>query len=251
MRKYIAVPNLDSFAERSGRTSLQSKAISAGTAARNRIVTSVVRAALGLTAALLFSCHAAAAGLHQNNEAQPKDPLFNLPYDTAQVHFDSFSLASVAQCAPLLGNLGHGTGHTKLFGELTNGRGRVIVMGDQDPDAPRGLSGVVLVIRGDSCKTTIASFALRRNVVSDPDLDPGLTASDVSFLMKDILTRYARAFGSKAAFIGWVDTQTAEANSAYGASPDMPCPLVYTTVFTPPMMQVMNNFRVSREANGT
>jgi hypothetical protein len=237
MSKYIAVSNSTSFAERSGRTPLQSEAISAVQAGRNRIVTSVVRAAIGLKAA--------AAGLHQSNEAQPKDPLFNLPYDTAQVHFDTFDLASVAQCAPLLGNLGHGTGHTKLFGELTNARGRVIVMGDQDANAPRGLSGVVLVIRGDSCKTTIASFALRRNAVSDPDLDPGLTASDVSLLMKDILSRYARAFGSKAGFVGWVDTQTAEANSAYQASPDMPCPLLYTTVFTPPMMRVMNEFRVS------
>jgi hypothetical protein len=245
MTKCIAVSNSNNFAERSGRTPILSEAISASPAGRNRIIMSTIRTAIGLTVALFFSSQAAAAGFHQSNEAKPKDPLFNLPYDTAQVHFDSFDLASVAQCAPLLGNLGHGTGHTKLFGELTNARERVIVMGDQDANAPRGLSGVVLIIRGDSCKTTIASFALRRNVVSDPDLDPGLTASDVSLLMKDILTRYAHAFGSKAGFVGWVDTQTAEANSAYQASPDMPCPLLYTTVFTPPMMQVMNDFRVS------
>jgi hypothetical protein len=206
---------------------------------RRAIVTSAVRAALGLAAALFFSSQAAAAG------GQPKDPLFNLPYDTAQVHFDTFNLKTVAQCAPLLGHLGHGTGHTNLFGELTNARGRVIVMGDQDADAPRGLSGVVLIIRGDSCKTTIASFALRRNVVSDPDLDPGLTSGDVSLLMNDMLIRYAHAFGSKAGFIGWVDSKTAEANSAYRASPAMPCPLLYTTVFTPPMIRIMNDFRTS------
>src|SRR5271156_5105361 len=51
---------------------------------------------------LLCGSLAAAQSLHYCEPRRPLDPLFNLPYDPARVHFDSIQLSNVAQCAPLL-----------------------------------------------------------------------------------------------------------------------------------------------------
>ncbi|HTZ70581.1 MAG TPA: hypothetical protein VMB71_08025 [Acetobacteraceae bacterium] len=212
-----------------------------------RRVSAVLGTFLRRTAAGALFCGslAAAQSLHYGDPQRPLDPLFNLPYDPAHVHFDSIPLSNVAQCAPLLGSLGQGTGRAKLFGQLVNGRRRVVIIGDEDPRTPRGLSGTVLVMHGGNCRSSGPLFALRRAHVSDPDLDPGLSASDVSLLMRDVLTRYARAFGSKTAFLAWADRLTMEAETAYSVSPNMPCPLLYTSMFTPPMLHVLDDFRRS------
>jgi hypothetical protein len=173
------------------------------------------------------------------------DPLFNLPYDPSQVHFEPISLSSVGPCAPVLGALGHDGRPIKLFGQLRSGGDRVLILGDEDPRAPRGLSGIVLVMRGGSCRTSGPLLALRRTPVGDPDLDPGLSPSDVSLLMNDIFARYAQAFGGKTIFLGWADRLTQEAEEAQREQPDMPCPLLYTSLFTRPMMNVLNAFRAS------
>jgi hypothetical protein len=205
-------------------------------------VTVLRRAAMG---SVLFTPLAAAPPAHYGDRSLPVDPLFNLPYDPSQVHFESIALDRVAQCAPLLGSLGHGTGQAKLFGALSNGRGRVLIVGDEDVRAPRGLSGTVLVLRGDGCRSSGPLLALRRTRISDPDLDPGLTDAEVTSLLHDILSRYARAFGGKDAFLAWADRLTQEAVDAQRASPDMPCPLLYTSMFTPPMRRVLEAFRRS------
>jgi hypothetical protein len=192
----------------------------------------------------LVSGAAAGPMLHYGVRSLPLDPLFNLPYNPQQVQFDSISISSVGECAPLLGSLGH-NGRVKLFGELHNGRGRVLILGDENPNAPRGLSGVVLVMRGGGCRTSGPLVALRRTPISDPDLDPGLTQTEVSMLMRDIFTRYSRAFGSKANFLQWTDRLTSEAEEARREQPDMPCPLLYTSMFSPPMIHNLNEFRNS------
>jgi len=199
----------------------------------------------GLAVAALFTQVAAAPAAHYGDRSLPIDPLFNLPYDPSQVHFDSVSLDSVAQCAPLVGSLGHGTGRAKLFGALSNSRGRVLIVGDEDVAAPRGLSGTVLVLRGQGCRSSGPLLALRRTRISDPDLDPGLTDADVTLLLHDVLSRYARAFGGRDAFLAWADRLTQEAEDAQRASPGMPCPLLYTSMFTPPMRRVLDAFRGS------
>jgi hypothetical protein len=102
-----------------------------------------------------------------------------------------------------------------------------------------------LVMRGESCVTSIPLFALRRTFVNNPSLNPGLSASDVALLLKDTLARYAHAFGTKAAFLTWADRQTMQADIAYRATPSMPCPLLYTSLFTRPMLQVLSDFRAS------
>jgi hypothetical protein len=194
----------------------------------------------------LFVCSAAVAGplLHYGIRSLPLDPLFNLPYNPQEVQFDSIPISSVGECAPLLGSLGHG-GRVKVFGELHNGHGRVLILGDENPNAQRGLSGVVLVMRGGGCRTSGPLVALRRTPISDPDLDPGLSQADVSMLMRDIFTRYSRAFGTKANFLQWADRLTSEAEEAQRESPDMPCPLLYTSMFSTPMIHNLTEFRNS------
>jgi hypothetical protein len=188
---------------------------------------------------------AASALPHYGARNLPMDPLFNLPYDPARVHFESISLSSVGECAPLLGALRHGGEQVKLFGELQSGHGRVLILGDEDPAAPRGLSGTVLVMRDGGCRTSGPLLALRRTPVGDPDLDPGLSPTDVSLLMRDVLARYARAFGGKSAFLTWTDRLTREAEEAQREQPEMPCPLLYTSMFNPPMLHIFNEFRAS------
>jgi hypothetical protein len=131
-----------------------------------------------------------------------------------------------------------------------SGDRRVLLLGDENPGAQRGLSGVALVMRDGGCRTSGPLLALRRTKVDDPDLDPGLSAEDVAALMKDLLRRYARAFGSKAAFLSWADRLTYEAECARRANPDMPCPLLYTSLFTPGMRQALEQFRTSETKAG-
>lgn len=187
----------------------------------------------------------AASLFHYGTHRLPMDPLFNLPYDPSQVRFDSVPTSRLGDCAPLLGSLGRRTGQAKLFGQLQDGDKRILILGDEDPAAPRGLSGIVLVMRGGGCRMSGPLLALRRTAVADPELDPGLTASDVSMLMRDVLARYARAFGDKAAFLNWADRLTGEAEELRREQPDMPCPLLYTSMFNAPMMQVLADFRRS------
>jgi len=200
--------------------------------------------ACGAAAALSFcgEVHAAPA-LHYGEGGRPLDPVFNLPYDTAKVHFDSIALSEVGECAPLLGSLGRATGRLRVFARLIGDDGGVLILGDEDPGAPRGLSGIVLVMRDRGCRTSGPLLALRRTKVDDPELAPGLSAQDVSTLLKDLFDRYERAFGSKAAFLSWADRLTYEAECAQRAFPDMPCPLLYTSLFTPEMRQALDRFR--------
>jgi hypothetical protein len=187
----------------------------------------------------------AASLFHYGARRLPMDPLFNLPYDPTQVHFESIAISSIGECAPLLGPLGHGTGQAKLFGQLQDRDSRILILGDEDPAAPRGLSGIVLVMRDGGCRISGPLLALRRTAVADPDLDPGLSPSDVSMLMRDVLTRYGRAFGGKTAFLDWADRLTSEAEEMRRERPDMPCPLLYTSMFNEPMMHVLQDFRRS------
>jgi hypothetical protein len=217
-------------------------------ASRLRGVVSAVAKSLfrGTIAGLILYTQATAAPLlHYGTRSLPMDPLFNLPYDPAQVHFESISVSSVGECAPLLGSLGQDGRQIKLFGELRSGGGRVLILGNEDPRAPRGLSGIVLVMRGGNCRTSGPLLALRRTPVGDPDLDPGLSPNDVSILLHDVFSRYAQAFGGKTVFLGWADRLTHEAEEAQREQPDMPCPLLYTSLFTPPMMSVLSTFRGS------
>jgi hypothetical protein len=201
---------------------------------------------LGIMTSVTLCTPAPAAPLfHYGTRNLPMDPLFNLPYDPSQVHFEPISISSVGECAPVLGTLGHDGRSLKLFGQLRSGDGRVLILGNEDPRAPRGLSGIVLVMRDGNCRTSGPLLALRRTPVGDPDLDPGLSPSDVAMLMHDIFARYAQAFGGKTAFLGWADRLTHEAEEAQREQPDMPCPLLYTSLFTPPMMNVLNAFRAS------
>lgn len=187
----------------------------------------------------------AASLFHYGTRSLPMDPLFNLPYDPSQVHFESMAISRIGDCAPLLGPLGHGTGQAKLFGQLHDADKSVLILGDEDPAAPRGLSGIVLVMRDGGCRIAGPLLALRRTAVADPDLDPGLSASDVSMLMRDVLARYSRAFGDKSTFLGWADRLTSEAAELQRERPDMPCPLLYTSMFNEPMMRVLADFRRS------
>jgi hypothetical protein len=202
-----------------------------------------------LCGALWFSqapfSQANAGSFHYGTHSLPMDPLFNLPYDPSQVHFESIAMSRVGECAPLLGPLGHGTGQAKLFGQMQDSDKTVLILGDEDPAAPRGLSGIVLVMRDGGCRIAGPLLALRRTPVADPDLDPGLSASDAAMLMRDVLTRYALAFGSKAAFLDWADRLTGEAEQLRRQQPDMPCPLLYTSMFNEPMMHVLADFRRS------
>jgi hypothetical protein len=198
--------------------------------------------AAGVGLLICGEVHAAPA-LHYGDGGVPLDPVFNLPYDAAQVHFDTIAVSQVGECAPLLGSLGRGTGRVRVFGQLLSGDSRVLILGDENPGAPRGLSGIALVMRNGGCRTSGPLLALRRTKVDDPDLDPGLSAEDVVALLKDLFSRYARAFGSRAAFLTWADRLTYEAECARRAYPDMPCPLLYTSLFTPEMQQALEQFR--------
>jgi hypothetical protein len=204
---------------------------------------SLLRSAV--TGLLLYTQATAAPLLHYGTRSLPIDPLFNLPYDPSQVHFESISISSVGECAPVLGSLGHDGRPVRLFGQLRSSGARVLILGNEDPRAPRGLSGTVLVMRGGNCRTSGPLLALRRTPVGDPELDPGLSPNDVANLLNDVFARYAQAFGGKTAFLGWADRLTHEAEEAQREQPDMPCPLLYTRLFTPPMMNVLNAFRAS------
>jgi len=220
-------------------------AIAGGSRAVSRAATVGLSAGIGVALALMLSSHAGAATIEFGAPGKPLDPIFNLPYDPAAVRFESVEASKFQDCAPLLGAIGHGSRQTKLFGKLVTGRGVVVILGDEDPGAPRGLTGTVFVMRNGGCRTSGPLFALRRTRVDDPDLDPGLSASDVSGLLQDVLSRYAHAFGSKAMFLTWVDRLTEQGNNAYNTTPDMPCPLLFTKLFTPAMLAEMTAFRRS------
>jgi hypothetical protein len=176
-------------------------------------------------------------------KAMPEDPVFNLPFNPSTVQFQTVSIDSLGQCGPLLDPLGPGGGKAFVFARLVNGRQRVFILGNEDRRAAFGLSGVLLVVRGDNCRTSGPLLALRRNAVDDPSLDPGLSANDVSLLMRDMLERYANAFGSKVLFLGWLDRLTADANMIYRETPGARCPLTYTITFTSPMMEALEAYR--------
>ena len=196
-------------------------------------------------ALLLALCAMPAAPAASAAVGQPRDPLFNLPYNPAQIRFEAFDPGRLEECTPLTGDLGARTGHVKLFGKLESGRTRILVVGDEDPQAPRGLSGLVLVVKDGGCKMSGPLAALRRIAISDPDLDPGLSAADVTGLMNDMFARYSRAFGSKAEFLDWTDRLTSSEDAAHAAAPGSPCPLLYTSMFSQPMRRVFAAFRAT------
>jgi hypothetical protein len=207
-------------------------------AARSLTMTAITSVLLNVQAAGAPIAHFATHGL-------PLDPVFNLPYDPAQVHFESVSVSFVGDCAPFIESLGGRSGQTRVFGAANTDGGKIMILGDENPNSPRGLSGTLIVMRNGGCRVSGPLLALRRTSISDPDLDPGLSERDVKALMADVFARYARAFGAKEAFFGWVDRLTNEGTAAYNASVDMPCPLLFTRMFTPSMKQTMDDFRRS------
>jgi hypothetical protein len=210
------------------------------------LATAARSVAMVVISSVLF--HAPALGataVHFGVHGLPLDPVFNLPYDPAQVHFESVPVSIVGDCAPLLESLGDGHGQTRIFGIASTEGGKIMILGHENASAPRGLSGTLIVMRNGGCRTSGPLLALRRTSISDPDLDPGLSERDVKALMADVFARYARAFGAKETFLSWVDRLTDEGNAAFNASADMPCPLLFTRMFTPSMKQTMDNFRRS------
>ncbi|HTZ69551.1 MAG TPA: hypothetical protein VMB71_02775 [Acetobacteraceae bacterium] len=205
--------------------------------------TRIRRAVLGFSClAVAFLAAAPAAAFHYGAASLPLDPIFNLPYDPATTHFEPFSISQLAPCQPLLGALARRGVRAKLFAAYANRGTRIVIVGDENPRAPRGYAGSMFILRAGGCKLSGPLFALRRTRVADPDLDPGLTAPQVAALMQDMLARYAAAFGGRANLLAWVDRLTAEAEAA-SAAPGQPCPCIYKTSFTGPMMRALTDFR--------
>ena len=140
------------------------------------------------------------------------DPLFEIPYDPQKIYFDSVPLTIKAHCPGLRDRYASAWLYAKwkqedteyfiISGFLADYRNGHVVAAEQD-------FGIAVAIRGSRCLYDQSEYFLRQEINPARDATPVKAADSVlNGIAADILTRYAKAFGGKKAFLKHI-TQSA------------------------------------------
>jgi len=132
------------------------------------------------------------------------DPIFESPI--ARKVFDSFEVRSrgslIAKCGELAANKQLNSGSFRVFAEIVRPDLYVVII---DNERFRG----IVANRNGECRVEPVAFPMQgkpdRVILSDSEMED---------LFLDILKRYSAAFGSKEAFLEWLDASMTKLYSA-------------------------------------
>jgi hypothetical protein len=127
-----------------------------------------------------------------------EDPVFDIGYSAATVHFGSVSTNELLPaCKRNLSEFRPLPRQLILYAKYDGTGSRLYIA------APPGAIGIY-VIRGSRCDSGVAQLALLQR--KGDSISPRLTDDEIKGLFLDALKRYSRAFGGKAQFLDWLDS---------------------------------------------
>ena len=154
------------------------------------------------------------------------DPIFSVEYDSRYVHFESIETKRLLpDCHKMLSDINPLPPVLTLYAEYSNGSKRIYIVGESDNEK-------IIVLHDNDCDSGIPLLSILQRhhnpkLVSD---GPVLTDLEVTSLIKDTLARHAKAFGSKDAFLKWLDAKSEEVRSGCQGRAEVWCPPTYHTL---------------------
>lgn len=137
------------------------------------------------------------------------DPIFDLPYDRARVHFETIqSSLLLPQCKKLLLDYSSVPEILTLYAKYHTALATIFIAGT-------GENITIYIIRGERCEAGVPSIAMvgkheELRWMPLKNSQPPLSEEEASSLFADALSRYSNAFGGKDAFLNWLDARSKE-----------------------------------------
>lgn len=132
------------------------------------------------------------------------DPIFDLPFDSASVHFETLqSAVLLPQCKKHLLDYSSLPDRLTLYAKYQSSSAAIFIAGSEENVA-------IYVIRGDRCEVSVPSLALAARGDASRWTPPRenqsiLSEEEASSLFSDALVTYAKAFGGRDIFLSWLD----------------------------------------------
>jgi hypothetical protein len=164
------------------------------------------------------------------------DPIFTLDYDPKIAKFETIPVGALLPACKI--NLSEFKPLPKsfiLYAKLETPEVRIYIA------APPDAYGIY-IIRGATCDSGVAQLALlrRRHEPTFRGDTPYLSEDEVKAIFGDSLSRYARAFGGKEPFLGWLDSNV-ELFKRLCRDPVSKCEPIYAE--SPTLSRVLDDYR--------
>lgn len=168
------------------------------------------------------------------------DPLFDLPFDRANVRFETLqSDLLLPQCRNLLLDYSSIPRSFTLYAKYEDASGSIYVAGT-------GENVAIYVVRADKCEAGVPSLVmagendeLRWKLPKGSKLK--LSREEASILFTDALSRYTNAFGGKSAFFKWLDERSEQLKVQCNQR-DLNCPPTYRSL-PPDLLRILEHYR--------
>jgi hypothetical protein len=171
------------------------------------------------------------------------DPIFNLPFDRAGVHFEALqSSLLLPQCKKLLLDYPSMPEKLTVYARHQNASAEIFIAGSEENVA-------IYVIRGDRCEVGVPSLALvgghnDSRWTPPRDNQPALSSEEASSLFSDALFTYTKAFGGKEVFLKWLDDEH-EKLSTHCNEKSISCPPTYRSLSLN-LLKILSDYRAEQ-----